>query len=168
MRHWRISTIAIAIFITGCGISVESPNPRSTVQGTSIAFQVPIVSDVKSFSVWSSSLPGAIKKTYTNSTDRATIQRVLTWLKNSKEVGFEKPPIGKGGYPPGLVITLNNGKTISIGPAIDWSESKLANGSIEISGKNVVGYVAMAMNNQVVRLYSPELYKWLVNREWQS
>ena len=180
MRKFLFGVTLTSFLLAGCGQTISGDDIGTTTFSNeavtsggvnALKFTIPSGAEVKSMTVSVSSLPGSTRKTFTNATDKATIDQILTWLKKSKEVGLEKPPIGRGGYPPTLQMALNNGNTMAIGPAVDWSSKKLANGNTEISGTNVVGYVAMATANgqssKVVRLYSPELYKWIVNHEWE-
>ncbi|WP_436664157.1 hypothetical protein ACOALA_02725 [Alicyclobacillus acidoterrestris] len=180
MRKFVVGMTLISLLLSGCGQTIDRNDggtttvthmPVTNVDTETHSFTVPNDTEIKSMTASASILPGSKKKTFTDATDKGSIDQVLTWLKNSKEVGLEKSPIGKGGYPPTLQIVLNNGNTMVIGPAVDWSSKKLANGNTETSGKNAVGYVAMATTNgqssKVVRLYSPDLYRWIVNHQWE-
>lgn len=179
MRKFLIGVTLMSLLIVGCGQITSGNDLRTTISNNTVSsgdvnalkFTIPSDAEVKSMTVSVSILPGSTNKSFTNATDKAAVDQILTWLTKSLEVGLEKPPIGMGGYPPTLEIVLNNGNAISIGPAQNWSSKKLANGSTDISGTNAVGYVAMATRNghdfKVVRLYSPELYKWIVNHEWE-
>lgn len=122
---------------------------------------IPSYSDVRDFTVLPSALPGAKRTTIT---DESTIARVLTWLRNAKEVGTEKPGPAKGGYPGGLPITTKEGDSLLIGLAMNWTITKLDNGNTLIQGKKVADYVALRTNSKSVRLYSPELYKWITRQ----
>ena len=119
---------------------------------------IPSNADVKRITVWSSSLPGVNRKSFTIGNDKTTILKVLNWLRHAQVVGREKPPLGLGGYPPGMSITTNSGKMITIDPATNWKMKKLSNGNISISGKYVVGYVSFKEGANSKRLYSPDLY----------
>jgi len=48
--------------------------------------------------VWSSSLLGMSRKTFTNENNTATILKVLNWLRNAQGVGIEKTPLGLVGF----------------------------------------------------------------------
>lgn len=168
----------MSLLLTGCGQMIIGNNGETTAISNKVvpsggadnlSFTVPSDAEISSMIASVSILPDSKKKTFTDTTDKGTIDQTLTWLKKSKAVGLEKPPMGNGGYPPTLQIVLNNGNTMVIGPAMNWSSKKLPSGSTEISGTNVVGYVSMAttQSSKVVRLYSPELYKWIVNHEWE-
>lgn len=130
---------------------------------------LPVLKDtnVKSITVSVSALPGHKQATFTTANNKVMIDRILKCIKNSREVGLEPPTPGKGGYPPQLVISTTDGNIIAFGPAMNWSVKKLANGSTEITGKYVTGYIAMASPNQphVLRLYAPQLYNFIMNHE---
>ena len=59
------------------------------------------------------------RATFTSENNQSTIVRVLTWLKDSKEVEVEKPGPDRG-YPPGLSITTSGGNV-----TIDWTSNQL-------------------------------------------
>lgn len=170
MMKWGMLLFSVLFLMTGCS-SVRSTNNTNSRQPSTTGLtsvSVPDDSDVKSLTVWSSALPGAKRMTFTNATNKSTIELVLSWLNHSKEVGFEKPAPGKDGCPPGLSITTTNGNTILIGPSVNWTVKKYPSKTV-ISGADVVGYVAIHPDNsKVIRVYCPKLYKWITNYEWAT
>ena len=129
---------------------------------------IPSNADVKRITVWSSSILGTNRKTFTIRNDKITILKVLNWLRHAQVVGIEKSPLGLGGYSPGMSITTNKRKMITIDPATNEKMKKLSNGNISISSNYVVGYVSFKEEANSKRLYSPDMYNWLMNKKWLS
>ena len=96
--------------------------------------------------------------------NRATITKVLGWLRNAKPLGYERPHPMPNLGPISLYIQLTTGKSSVLEPAL--------NSTMHIHNGNVTMVEGHAAKNEIdyndVRLYSPELYNWLVHNGWKQ
>lgn len=142
--------------------NVASVNKNFTpVSG--IYISVPSLNQVKSIQV-NLNFPTTNPKPITTDTlnDSAEISKLLNWLAASQSVGYETqhaiPMLG----PTELDIVLRDGKELNIQPAIDANVEKPATRTV-IAMVRSKEYIVLntSDNTKIIRLYSPELAKWL-------
>lgn len=158
-------TISAVFVITG-GFFVAARKQGQTEPSSHISFAVPKDSQVTSIRVWASSLPNSQHIVFTNKRDALLISIVLAWLKNAKVVGLEKTA-PRVGYWPGLSIATSGKNLLMINPAVHWEVKKYPQGETEYWGQNVVNEVTICEHTQLIRLDSPPLYSWLVDKAWE-
>lgn len=127
------------ILIGGCGTS----------RGPSI--QIPSFLDIKSVQF---STGVNYVKTLSPQSDGKEIQEILSMLDNAHVVGYEKLPLPEGGYPATVAFDLNVGHDFSVG---------LARVNDDTVTRGLPNYLDYFGSDKPIRLYSPELYHWLIS-----
>jgi hypothetical protein len=168
---WGAGVVVVGIMIGGIWYSGVLGNKSATANINPKYLSVPKLNQIKSMTEWSSSLPGAPHLTVTPASNSKEIGQVLAWLRGGTKIQPEPTQIGKGGYPPGIVLTLKNGDVFYLKPATNETVKPLE-GATEIVTANATGYIDYESGNLKnkmpnLRIYDPKLYQWITSG-WQK
>lgn len=143
---------SVPLFLYGCGQTNVPP-----------AIHVPSVGEVSSITVQGSS-QGSSKTPITIPGTSAVVQTVVSDLKNSKQIGYEKE-IQLGTQPISVAdLHLKSGQDVTIQTAVDC-QVRVNGNQGETVCKNLPGYVDFISGGKLpIRLQSQPLYHWLIQR----
>lgn len=140
--------------------------------GCTADFAKPKLEDVASVSLVGPCTGATCGKSYLltldNPRDAQIINKILNWVDTSETVGDAKHEmVLMGGSPRKLEISLRNGQTLYIQPAIDAVGRKIPNG-YEEKGVAVMDQLTVyQIGRKPIRILSRDLKAWLEGK-WES
>lgn len=162
--------ILLTVFALSAGIFIfKKSGAKGTVTQKIISISI---SDIKTIKINTGGIHS--KELYfdlSNKEHESAVKNILSWMKSARYTGITKTGFAlMGGSPTSLAIELKDGTSISITPAMSYTETTTSNGTVR-SASPIKGQISICVRKSsgqsLINESSPQLYDF-IDSGWQN